>query len=275
MTTTWIRVAYGVVLALVLLFTVQTGVAMALPGPKPPEDPGITFRQLTAGESEQSQNTLTATIDRYFADSKDYRDDFVDYQRNTFLAGAGLAALLALIGLVLPAAVNYLRFGLLLGAAFTLLWAGWVTLQPAPQPAPPAESILALVAAGEPKQLEFASRFLRFALSFVGLILLLFIGLWRLTEWPATRRTTVSPTTSPAPAPVVATPAASTPSPVAASWAPQPAVASAPAAADTTTVLSEPSREEASRGEPPAGEAGRWQRPSEGGEPARAPDTTA
>ncbi len=94
MSTTWMRVVYGVVLALVLLFTVQFGVALALPGPKPPEDPDITFRQLTAGDEESGQNRLTASIDRYYGESKDYRDKYVDYQRNAFLAGAGLAALL-------------------------------------------------------------------------------------------------------------------------------------------------------------------------------------
>jgi hypothetical protein len=311
MTTTWIRATYGVVLAIVLLLTVSTGVAMALPGPEPPQDPGITFRQLTAGDTEQSQNTLTAAVDRFYADAKDFRDDFVEYQRNTLLAGAGLAALLAVIGLVLPVAVNYLRFGLLLGAGLSLLWAAWVAWQPVPQPAPPASSILALVSAGEPQQLEFASRFLLFALSFVGLILLLFIGLWRLTEWPsATRRTTVTTTTQPVTAPVAAAPSAVAASPApataAAAWAPPPSAATPPvetttpaattlpAATESATVVSdsprdepprsEPPRTEPPRSEPPDGEPRqaestvpetvRWQRPSEGGEPARAPDTT-
>jgi hypothetical protein len=301
MTTTWIRATYGVVLAIVLLLTVASGVSMALPGPEPPQDPGITFRQLTAGDTEQSQNTLTAAVDRFYADAKDFRDDFVEYQRNTLLAGFGLAALLALVGLVLPVAVNYLRFGLLLGAGLSLIWAAGVAWQPVPQPAPPASSILALVSAGEPQQLEFASRFLLFALSFVGLILLLFIGLWRLTEWPAsTRRTTVTTTTQPAPAPApaaaapmaAASPATGT---AAAAWAPPsgtappPGTATPPVATESTTVVSEPPRDDPPRSEPPRSEpptgepprpdstvpeTGRWQRPPEGGEPARAPDTT-
>src|SRR6185369_4424759 len=96
--------------------------------------------------------------------------------------------------LVLPAVVNFLRWGFLLGAAFCLVWAGYVALHSVPNPAPVASSVLALLAANEPKQLDFAGRFLRFAISFVGMILLLFIGLWRLTEWPTTRRTVTTTT---------------------------------------------------------------------------------
>jgi len=264
MSTTWIRVAYGVVLALVLFFTVQFGVAMVLPGPTPPGDPGITFRQLTSDETDNSQNRLTASIDQYYADAKNFRDDYVTYQRNTFLAGAGLAVLLALIGVALPVAVNYMRWGLLLGAGLTLLWAGYVAITPVPNPAPVANSILALVSAGEPEPLSFAGRFLRFAISFVSLILLLFIGLWRLTEWPAaTRKTAVTTTTTrTTPAPATAAAEGST-------WVP--AAVPAASATESTTVTSEstPPRTDA----PPA-EAARWQRPSEAGEPNRQPDTT-
>lgn len=264
MNTTWIRVAYGVVLALVVLFTVQFGVAMALPGPKPPEDPGITFRQL-AGDSGDSgnsgQNRLTASIDSYYSDSKNYRDDYVEWQRNGFLAITGLAALVALIALILPAAVNYLRWGLLLGAAASLLVALYIATKGVPQPAPAAQSILALVAAGEPRPLDFAGRFLRFALSFVALILLVFIGLWRLTEWPSSTRRAAVTTTTHTPAAATATPA-----PAPSAWAPAPAP---PAAGESTTEVGEsPSRWEPS---PPV--AGTWQRPADG-EPARAPDTT-
>jgi hypothetical protein len=270
MSTTWIRVAYGVVLALVLFFTVQFGVAMALPGPTPPGDPGITFRQLTADDTDNSQNRLTASVDQYYADAKDFRDDYVTYQRNTFLAGAGLAVLLALIGVALPAAVNYMRWGLLLGAGLTLAWAGYVASSPVPNPAPAANSILALVAAGEPEPLEFAGRFLRFAISFVSLILLLFIGLWRLTEWPAPARKAAVTTTATRP-----TPTASTPAGESSTWAPPPASVpvSATPATESTTVVSETTT--ARTETPPPAEAARWQRPSDAGEPSRQPDTTA
>ena len=274
MSTTWIRVTYGVVLALVLLFTVQFGVALALPGPKPPEDPDITFRQLTAGDEESGQNRLTAGIDRYYGESKDYRDKYVDYQRNAFLAGAGLAALLAMIGLVLPAAVNYLRWGLLLGAGLVLAWVWYLATRQPPNPGPAANSVLALLAFGEPKQLDVAGRFLRFALSFVTLILLLFIGLWRLTEWPSTTRRTAVAGSTPASAPAVATagPAPVAAGPSASTWGPPPTASTAPpVATESTTVISDaPPRSE----QPPAAEGVRWQRPAEGGEPARAPDTT-
>lgn len=269
MSTTWIRVAYGVVLALVLFFTVQFGVAMALPGPTPPGDPGITFRQLTSDDTDNSQNRLTASVDQYYADAKDYRDDYVNYQRNFFLAGAGLAVLLALIGVALPAAVNYMRWGLLLGAGLALAWAGYIASSPVPNPAPAANSILALVAAGEPEPLEFAGRFLRFAISFVSLILLLFIGLWRLTEWPAPARKTAVTTPAARPAPAASPPAAE-----GAAWAP-PAAAPAPAtpATESTTVVSETTTVRPET--PPPAEAARWQRPTDAGEPSRQPDTTA
>ena len=275
MTTGWIRVIYGVVLGLVLLFSTAFGVAMALPGPKPPGDPGITFRQLTANDNDSGQNRLTAAVDKYFDDAQDYRDHYVTYQRDTFLAGAGVALLLAAIGLLLPAIVNYLRWGLLVGAALAMVWVWYVATRAVPNPAPPANGLLALLAAGSPAPLDFAGRFLRFAVSFVGLIVLLFIGLWRLTEWPA-------PTVRLAPAVVPAPPAGWTP-PVAAAPMPvatqvtEPAVAPVadPAPpADTTRIVSEPSRAE---GPPPhAGpEAVQWQRPPGSPEPARNPDAPA
>jgi hypothetical protein len=271
MSTTWIRVAYGAVLALVLFFTVQFGVAMVLPEPTPPGDPGITFRQLTSDETDNSQNRLTASIDQYFADAKNYRDDFVSYQRNVFLATAGIAVILALIGVALPAAVNYMRWGLLVGAGLALLWAGIVATMPVPNPAPPADSVLAMVAAGEPEPLSFAGRFLRFAISFVSLILLLFIGLWRLTEWPAVPRKAAA-TAAPA-RPTTATPA---PAGDTAAWAPAPP---APAATTTppenNTVTTEPPPSQPGPATAPSGEAARWQRPPDAGESNRQPDTTA
>jgi len=275
MSTTWVRVVYGVVLALVLMFTAQFGIAMAIHPPSPPDDPGISFRQLTAGDSDSGQNTLTASIDRYYSDSKDFRDDFVKYQRNVFLAGAAVAALLALIGVLLPTSVNYLRWGFLLGAAFVLLGAGYVTVSSVPNPAPAANSVLALVAAGEPAPLDFAGRFLRFAVSFVTLIVLLFVGLWRLTEWPASPRKVA--VAAPASAPTAATSTA---------WAPPPGTP-APAAAPTrrmepedlpprtaTTAQTEgvaaPQPPAQSPPVPPQVEV--WQRPAEGDEGSRRPD---
>lgn len=285
MSTTWIRVAYGIVVGLVLMFTIGFGVAMAIPGPKPPEDPDITFRQLTSGsDNESSQNRLTASVDKFFDDSQDFRDKFIGYQRNTFLVGAIVAAIIAAIALTLPVAVNYMRWGLLLGAALALVWVGYVATREVPNPAPTASSVLALLAVGEPKQLDFAGRFLRFAVSFVGLIVLVFVGLWRLTEWPATTRKTVA-----------ATPAASppaSPAPAVAAWAPPPSPppppsmaadtvampAPAPAAETPTNTATESAHvvtESPARTEPAPPEAAQWQRPGDGGEPVRRPDTTA
>lgn len=225
MSTTWIRVVYGIVLGMVLLLTAASGIALVLPGPKAPAQPDITFRQLAGGgENDSSQNRLTASIDQYYADARDYRDRYVTFQRNIFLTGVALAALLGAIGVALPGAVNYLRLGLLLGGAFLLVWAGWAATRSVPNPAPAVSSVLALLGAGEPQRLDFTGRFARFAVSFVGLIILLFLGLWRLTEWAAPRAKVV------AVAPVSSTPAA------AAAWAPPP-VAATPTPA---TVSSEP-----------------------------------
>jgi hypothetical protein len=292
MNTTWIRVAYGVVLGLILFFTIQFGVAMVLPGPEPPGDPGITFRQLTAEDTDNSQNRLTASIDQFYGDAKNYRDDYVDYQRNTFLATTGIAAIVALIAILLPAAVNYLRWGLLLGAGFALLWGGYVAVSPVPSPAPPVGGLLEMVAMGEPEQLNFAGLFLRFAISFVGFILLLFIGLWRLTEWPApTRRpaaaTAPSPAGTPQPAPAAAAPAATAAPPAAASaWAPAPVTPPAPPETSPVSPQTPPPADSASPAtatdEPtaaqltpptdsPPSEAVRWQRPPDAAEPDREP----
>jgi hypothetical protein len=280
MSTAWIRVIFGVVLGVVLLFSTAFGVAMALPGPKPPEDPGVTFRQLTAGgDNDSSQNRLTASVDKYFDDAQDFRDAYITYQRNTFLAGTGIAVLLAAIGLLLPAAVNYLRWGLLFGALLAMVWVWQVATRAVPNPAPAANSVLALLAAGEPEPLDFAGRFLRFAVSFVSLIVLLFVGLWRLTEWPAPARRHAP---APAPAPVTsaappagwAPPVAPAPAPAAAQAPPSPpAPVADPPPADTMRVVAEPAG--ADSPPPPAPDAGQWQRPAGSPEPARNPDAPA
>lgn len=280
MSTIWIRVAYGAVLALILAFTVLFGVAMVFPGPTPPGDPGITFRQLTNEDTDNSQNRLTASIDQFFADAKNYRDDFVNYQRNFVLAAAGLGVLLALIGVALPSAVNYMRWGLLVGAAIVLVWVGHIASMPVPNPAPPANSVLAMVAAGEPEPLSFAGRFLRFAISFVSLILLLFIGLWRLTEWPAApQKTATAPASNrpvaPSPAPASDAAAAWAPAPAPPSASPSATATAAATAPEAATVVSEPaSPQPESPPAAPSGEANRWQRPSDAPEPNRQPDST-
>lgn len=263
MSTSWIRVAYGVVLGLVLLCVSVFGVALAQPGPEPPEEPNLSFRRLT-GEDEASQNQITASIDKYFDDSRDYRDDFVDYQRNAFLIAAGIAALVAVIGLLLPVSVNYLRWGLMLGAGFTFAWGLWLTTRDVPNPAPISSSVFALLGAGSPKQLEFADYFLQFAVSFVALIMLLFIGLWRLTEWGAPQRRPVVAGSTPAAS--LHTPSPTTP--VAAGWGPPPATpAASPAATSSppsSTPAPAPGESPTIRTDPPAATP-EWQRP--GGDP--------
>lgn len=258
MSTTWIRVAYGVVLGLTLLVTTAFGAAMVQAGPQSPE-PEITFKEYTGADDERGQTQLNEALDRFFANARDYRDDYVDWQRNTALIAVGVAALLALIGLVLPAVVNYLRWGFLLGAAFVLVWAGIVAFSSVPNPQPEGGSLLGFFSAGGPKQIDFTGRFLRFAIGFVGLIILLFVGLWRLTEWP-TRRAVLATSGGPAP---------TTMSPVAGAWGPPtpaevapvretpPAPAASPMPMETqvtraeTTVVS------------PAPEVAPWQRPDE------------
>ena len=290
MNTTWIRVAYGVVLGLVLVGTVAFGVLMVEPGPEPPQDPGITFLQLSGGgESEQSQNRLVAAVDSFYDGARDYRDGYVTHQRTVFLAGASLAALLAVIGLALPAAVNFLRWGLLLGAAFALAWASWFALSAVPNPAPPPSGLAELLAAGEPEPLDFAGRFLRFAVSFVSLIILVFLGLWRLTEWPATRRAVVAVPAGGSAPPVA--PVAGTWAPPAASTVPPVGSTSAPAASTvpdlhtvrtvettgpatvTGTVPAVTDGSARAEAAPPA-ETMHWGRPDESGQPERRPDAT-
>jgi hypothetical protein len=186
--------------------------------------------------------------------------------------GAGVAVLLAAIGLLLPAAVNYLRWGLLVGAALALVWAGYVGTRAVPNPAPATNSVLALLAAGEPQPLDFAGRFLRFAVSFVSLIVLVFIGLWRLTEWPAPARRQAAA----APPAGWAPPVAATPVPVATQVTQPPVapVAEPPPPPDAARVIAEPPRVESPL-PPPSPDAVRWQRPPGSPEPARNPDAPA
>lgn len=252
MSTTWIRVVFGPVFAALAAFTVIFGILMVSPGPTPPADPGLTFRQLSQSDSTgNSQNTITQQIDNFYGDAARFRNNFPAHQRNVFLAAVAFGILFALIGLGLPAAVNYLRWGLLLGALGLFIYGFWYATRTTPSVAPDASSILSLLSAGSSPHLDFAGRFLRFAVAFIGLILTLFLGLWRLTQWSAPRPAVVAP----APAPVPAAPAAPAP----AQWAPPASAAVAPAAPATSTVIIEPARTETREaGEAPPTE---WRRP--------------
>lgn len=189
MGTLWIRVTYAALFALVIAFTFGFAVNMIYPGPTPPDTPSITFAELqTGGNSQQEANQIVQKVDRFYQDAYDFRRAYPGFTRNTFVALVAIAVVLAAIGVALPAGVNYLRLGLTLGAVLLLVYALIIVLTPAPNPAPVnSGTITDLLAAGSPPGLDFAGRFLRFAISFVGLLVLLFVGLWRLTDWAPRR----------------------------------------------------------------------------------------
>ncbi len=187
MNTVWIRAVYAAVVAVLAAFTVIFGIAMVSPGPKPPGDPGITFRQLS-GEDDRNQNTLQQRIETFYGDAARFRSQYPGYQRNVFLAATGFGILFVLVGLALPALVNYLRLGLVLGGLLVFVYAFYIAMRPVPVVTPQGTNLLAFVGAGYPEPLNFAGRFARFAVSFIGFILALFVGLWRLTEWPSAQR---------------------------------------------------------------------------------------
>jgi hypothetical protein len=226
MSTTWIRVAYGGVIAILFAFTVVFGIHMVTPGPKPPSDPGITFRQLQQASDDGGsggQNRLTNQIDNLYGEATRFRNDYPSYQRNVFIAATAFGVLAVLLGLALPAVVNYLRWGLVLGGLLLFGYAFYFATRRVPTVVPEASSFLGLIGAGHAPQLSFASRFIEFAVSFIGLILALFLGLWRLTEWsPAPRRTAAAPAPTPVPiAPAVPAAAPTRPQTIS-QWAPPP-----------------------------------------------------
>src|SRR5712692_55785 len=187
MSNLWIRGAYGVLLAIVVALTIGFGVAMAFAGPRPPDTPSLTFQQLqSVGDNQQDTDRIIGLVDRFYQDAYDYRRAYPAFQRNVLVATVLLSIVVAAIGLTLGPAFNYLRFGLMLGAVLLLIYAAGVTLSPTPNPAPTGSgSITTLLAAGSPPGLDFAGRFLRFAAAFIALLVYLFLGLWRLTDWTA------------------------------------------------------------------------------------------
>ncbi|MGI8551648.1 MAG: hypothetical protein ACR2PL_12815 [Dehalococcoidia bacterium] len=198
MSNLWIRVGYAIVFALVVALTAAFGVSMVYSGPKAPDTPTLTFAQLQGGgDNQQAADTIVKTVDRFYQDAYDYRRSYPDYQRNLFLAYGAFAIVFAAIGIGLPMAVNYLRLGLTLAAIMLLLFGLAAVLAPVPNPAPTnSASITNLLAAGRPPGLAFAGRFLQFAVSFIGLLVLLFMGLWRLTDWAPRRIAIQAPTSS-------------------------------------------------------------------------------
>jgi hypothetical protein len=182
MNTNSIPVAYAVLLGVVVAVMVGFGVNVIASGPRPPQPVGITFTGLSGTPTPQESDRQAKQIDSFYSDAQTYRQQYPTFQRNVFVWYAALGMLVAVIGVALPAVVNYLRFGLLIGGTLLLIAGTWVALQPVPQGAPAVSSLLGLLSTGTPRVLDTAGRFLRFALALVGLLALLFVGLWRLTD---------------------------------------------------------------------------------------------
>ena len=239
MSTVWVRVVYGVVLAMLLALTVIFGIAMAIPGPKPAQIPEITAQRLFSSNNQdesRSQNQLRNEISKFYDDATAYREKLPAHHRNVFLAAAGFGVLWVLIGVGLPAVTNYLRLGFTLGGALLFIFAYQTITSDIPKPPIEGEPPLALLTAGEPAPLNLASNFAMFAVSFIGLILSLFLGLWRLTEWSSGDRNRRPASGRPrGTAPASASPPSAAPS--SSQWAPAPAIVAttpAPAPASET-----------------------------------------
>ncbi|HZU77372.1 MAG TPA: hypothetical protein VFA70_11450, partial [Dehalococcoidia bacterium] len=114
--------------------------------------------------------------------------------------------------------------GFVLGGLLLIAAGTWFALQPVPRPVSEnASSLLSLIPAGTPAVLDTAGRFLRFAVAVVGLLLMLFIGLWRLTDWSTVPvRLVAAPPAAP-PYPAAAYPSPGAPVTVPAAPPPQPA----------------------------------------------------
>lgn len=181
----WIRISYAVLLALIVAATVVLGALMVDVGPRAPDTPGFTFAQLqNGGTSQQDTTQLVNTVDRFYQDAYDYRRAYPSYQRDMFLILVGIAILVGALGVVLPPSINSVRLGFLLAAVLLVAYGSYIALASTPNPAPTnGSSVTNLLAAGSPPGLDFSGRFLRFALAFVGVLVLVFVGLWRLTEW--------------------------------------------------------------------------------------------
>ena len=265
MSTVWIRVAYGVVVAVLLALTVIYGIGMVSTGPKPPTIPDLTADQLfqQGGDNGQSQNRIVQNATRFYNEDTTYRESLPGYRRNVFLAAAGFGILWVLIGLALPAVTNYLRWGFVLGGLFLFVYGFIVLNQAIPDPPIEGELPLSLLSAGQPAPLDFPSRFALFAVPFIGLILTLFLGLWRLTEWSSGARRVVA-TTRPVAAPGMASAPATSqwaPPPPAPAPAPQPAPPPAPAVAPepVATAVSETTVTESKDGDTQT--TAEWRRP--------------
>lgn len=204
MSTTWVKVGYGILLGLVLALTAGFGAATFISEPRPPQPVGVTFQQISTNSSDTENQREAKQIDRYFNDVQTYRGKYPDYQRNIFLAFAIAGLVLGVVGVALPAIVNYLRLGFLIGGGILLAAGAWFVIQPVPLGTENPSGILTLLVVGTPEVLDTAARFLRFAVSLVGVLVLLFVGLWRLTEWssaPAAAPATATPAAIPPPAP--------------------------------------------------------------------------
>lgn len=236
MSTVWIRVTYAAVVAVLILFSTMFGIQMVSAGPTPPAIPDLSARQLfdsSNTDSTRGQNTLRQNTEKFYDEARAWRENSPGYARNVFLAATGVGILFVLIGLALPQVTNYLRLGFVLGGLLLFIYAFMTITRPAPDVPIQGDLPLSLLVAGFPKPLNFAARFAMFAVSFIGFILALFLGLWRLTEWSggARPRVVMAPAAAPVARNSVPVAAAAAPVPAAAGgsqWAPPPPPAAAP-----------------------------------------------
>src|SRR6266567_9424579 len=70
MSTTWIRVAYAILLGVVLAVTAGFGVLIFETGPKPPQPAGVSFAQLTGQTTDQENSRIAKQIDSFFNDNQ-------------------------------------------------------------------------------------------------------------------------------------------------------------------------------------------------------------
>src|SRR5581483_6760648 len=154
MSTTWVKVGYGILLGLVLALTAGFGAATFISEPRPPQPVGITFQQISSNSSDTENQREAKQIDSYFNDVQSYRGKYPDYQRNIFLAFAIAGLVLGIVGVALPSIVNYLRLGFLVGGGILLAAGTWFVIQPVPLGTENPSGILTLLVVGTPNVLD-------------------------------------------------------------------------------------------------------------------------
>jgi hypothetical protein len=115
-----IKIIYMVFLAILFALFIGMGIQTFYPTPKSPEYPPEL--QFAKGPDSYTPEQKATQV-QYDKEQKDWQKDFQNHSKYTSIIAIVISVLAMAVSLTLLAGINYVADGILLGSAFTLIYA--------------------------------------------------------------------------------------------------------------------------------------------------------